>query len=486
MKILMIMSEMDGIIKTGGLADFGAALSGALTERGHEVRVVIPRYRGVALSASDPVSLYFNLNHYQRYGCLVHPVSLGPIAVRLVEHHDFFSRDGIYGYDNFSYADNVLRYAFFCKAAFEDCLHSRWIPDIVHCNDWQTALAPYYLKEHYADHAAFVHTRSLLTIHNGEFQGKTDRKWIDAVGIRPDRFTSELMEEYGGLNPLKCGIMYADAINAVSPGYGRELLLPETSHNLWHYLNKRRDNFQGILNGCDYTQWNPETDPFIPHHFSARDMTGKRLCKAVLQNRMGLSENRNLPLLGLVSRLAAQKGFDYLIPALERLLSEDARVQLALLGSGEPEYGSWLHHLQQRYPGKMGFVNGYDNGLSHLIEAGSDFFMMPSLFEPCGLNQLYSLAYGTLPIIRETGGLKDTVVPLGREAATGVGFILPDTDSCYQGLRQAISLYTDNPSLYLELQQRAMGQQFTWQQSARQYEQLYQGILKMRPWVPGS
>ncbi|ACN15988.1 GlgA2 [Desulforapulum autotrophicum HRM2] len=486
MKILMIMSEMDGIVKTGGLADFGAALSGELTERGYDVRVAIPRYKDVVLSSPDPVPLYFNLNHYQPYGCLVHPVKLGPIAVRLIEHHDFFSRDGIYGYDNYSYPDNVLRYAFFCKAALEDCLHSQWIPDIVHCNDWQTALAPYYLKEHYPDPGPFGQTRSLLTIHNGEFQGKTDRKWLDAIGIRPDRFTSELMEEYGSLNPLKCGIMYADAINAVSPGYCRELLLPETSHNLWHYLNKRKDHFQGILNGCDYSQWDPETDPFIPHHFSPRDMTGKGLCKTVLQKRMGLAEKKELPLLGLVSRLAAQKGFDYLIPAIERLLYEDTPVQLALLGSGEPEYGSWLHHLQQRYPRKMGFVNGYDNGLSHLIEAGSDFFMMPSLFEPCGLNQLYSLAYGTLPIIRETGGLKDTVVPLGRDDATGICFSSPDTYSCFHGLKQAVSLYNDNRPLYLVVQQRAMGQLFTWQESAEKYGKLYQKLLEEHPSMTGS
>lgn len=479
-KVLIIVSEMDGIVKTGGLADFGAALPEAMVGRGHDVRVALPKYRDLALWSNNPVPLYFNLNYSQRYGCLVHPVQLGSVAVRLIEHHDFFTRDGIYGYDNFSYPDNVLRYAFFCKAALEDCLKSDWIPDIVHCNDWQTSLAPYYLKEHYLDRPEFKKTRSLLTIHNGYFQGKTDRLWIDAIGIRPERFTSDLMEEYGLLNQLKCGIMYADAINAVSPGYASELLSPDTSHNLWPYLNYRKADFQGILNGCDYTLWDPRTDPFLPHHFFSKDLTGKHLCKKALQRRMGLPENSEHPLLGLVARLTAQKGFDYLIPALERLLYEDPPVQIVLLGSGEPEYGSRLYHLQLRYPQKMSFVNGYDNGLSHLIEAGSDFFMMPSLFEPCGLNQIYSLAYGTLPIIRETGGLKDTVVGLDKDpsSATGISFVSPDNDSCYNGIKQAISLYTERHTLYLEIQQRAMGQKFTWEKSAEKYEKLYGEMLK--------
>jgi len=524
MKILMVTSEMDGIVKTGGLADFAGALPKALIERGHDVRVVLPMYKSALVSLagdkggtlwaevkSEP--LYFNLNHSDRYGCSVHHIQLGnaavtpattpvtsvtipviptttpvtptAIPVRLVEHHDFFSRDGIYGYDIEPYPDNALRYAFLCKAALEQCLNEQWIPDIVHCNDWQTAITPYFLKEHYLNSPQFKNTKSLLTIHNGDYQGKTDIKWLDSLGIMPQRFTSELMEEYGLLNLLKCGIMYADAINAVSPGYCQELLQPETSHNnLWHYLNKRRDKFKGVLNGCDYTLWNPKIDPFLPHHFSAQNMGGKDLCKRALQARMNLPEKSNLPLLGLVSRLTAQKGFDYLIPALERLLYEDAPVQLALLGSGEPDYASRLHHLQQRYPHKMSFVNGYDNGLSHLIEAGSDFFMMPSLFEPCGLNQLYSLAYGTLPIIRETGGLKDTVIGLDMEqgvaiqsGATGISFNYPDSHSCYSGLQQAILLYQENKPIYLEMQQRAMRQLFTWEESAMEYEMLYQTML---------
>lgn len=523
MKIAMVASEMDGVVKTGGLADFTGALPKALIARGHDVRVILPMYKSVTLPLTENYSmernishkkgrkelhhpamvkaepLYFNLNHSDRYGCLVYQTYLGTIPVRLVEHHDFFSRDGIYGYEIEPYPDNALRYAFLCKAAIEQCLNEQWIPDIFHCSDWQTSLMPYYLREHYSHRPELKNSRSLLTIHNGDYQGKTDSRWLDRLGILPDRFTSELMEEYGYLNLLKCGIMYADAINAVSPGYCQELLLPETSHNLWHYLNKRRDKFSGILNGCDYTLWNPERDHFLPNHFSAQNMEGKALCKAALQARMGLPQNGDLPLLGLVSRLTAQKGFDYLLPALERLLYEDTPAQFALLGSGEPDYGSRIHHLQQRYPNKMSFVNGYDNGLSHLIEAGSDFFMMPSLFEPCGLNQLYSLAYGTLPIIRETGGLKDTVIGLRRGyrgdsihpiesqqtdlkesnlvRATGISFIHPDSNSCYDGLREAISLFRDARRLYLEMQQRAMGQLFTWEESAREYEMLYQTML---------
>ncbi len=605
MKILMITAEMDGIVKTGGLADFALALPKALMARGHEVRVVLPKYKQVVLPgtvpastpepvapasgpavptpepvvpasgpavpapeldvpasgpavpapeldvpASGPVvptpepasvmpvapssapshgtktaeakakalppaprtpgmktnSLYFNLNHKDRYGCLIYHVVLQGIGVRLVEHHDFFSRDGIYDDGSYAYPDNPLRYAFLCKAALEQCLHEQWIPDVVHCNDWQTALAPYYLKEHYTHHPGLNQARSLLTLHNGAYQGKSDPQWVEALGILPQRFTSELMEEYGLLNLLKCGIMYADAVNAVSPGYCEELLAPETSHGLWHYLNQRKDHFTGILNGCDYSQWNPGTDPFLPHPFSADNMTGKALCKTALQVEMGLPENSGIPLLGLIARLVEQKGFDYLIPALERLLHENAPVQLALLGSGDPEYGSRLHHLQMHFLHKMSFVNGYDNELSHLIEGGADFFMMPSLFEPCGLNQLYSLAYGTLPIVRETGGLKDTVVGLDPDHgnippdtkrppifinpgtaqtatdspafATGISFTHPDTESCYGALKQAISLYLDHPDRYQRMQQQAMGQLFTWDDSAKAYEALYENTMK--------
>lgn len=497
MNILIIASEMDGIVKTGGLADFAGALPKALMKRGHEVRVSLPFYMQAlgpppafpdwgkdATPTADIKSepLYFNLNHTNRYGCLVHHVDLDGIPVRLVEYNDFFSRSGIYGDDGDSYPDNALRFAFLCKASLEQCISEKWMPDIVHCNDWQTALAPYYLKEHFIYHPGFQRTRSLMTIHNGEYQWKTDRQWCDPLGILPQRFTSELMEEHDRLNLLKCGIMYADAVNTVSPGYCQELLQPETSHGLWLYLNRRIDCFAGILNGCEYDLWNPQTDPFVPHHFSAENISGKALCKAALQMRMRLPENSAVPLLGLISRLTQQKGFDYLIPALERLLYEDAPVQLALLGSGDPDYGSRLHHLQHRYPHKMSFVNGYDNGLSHLIEAGSDFFMMPSLFEPCGLNQLYSLAYGTIPITRETGGLKDTVTGLASNhgnagQATGIAFTHPDSHGCYGALKRAIALYLEHQSLYRDMQHRAMMQSFTWEESARQYEMLYEAIL---------
>lgn len=530
MKILLIASEMDGIVKTGGLADFSAALPKALAARGHNVRVVLPRYKQAVVPYPDPppgsaheprtgpdspaetvaaVPLQFNLNHTDRYGCLVTHTRIDGVSVRLVEHHDFFSRNGVYDQGGYAFADNPLRFGFLCKAALEICLSEQWIPDIVHCNDWQTALIPYYLKEHYAHRPELARSRSLLTIHNGEYQGKAAPEWIHAIGIPAGHFTSTLMEENGLLNLLKCGIMTADAVNAVSPGYRDELLKPETSHGLlWQYLNQRRDRFSGILNGCDYSRWNPSTDPYLPHPFSAKDTAGKALCKTELQFRMGLPVSGEVPLFGMVARLAQQKGFDYLIPALERLLYEDPLLQLALLGSGDPEYGSRLHHLQQRYPHKMSFVNGYDNELSHLIEAGSDFFVMPSLFEPCGLNQLYSLAYGTLPIVRETGGLKDTVIGLipdhanappavkkkGSTAAsgipasgtgvkptayaTGISFIHADNQGCYWALKQAASLFLDHPHLYRRMQRHAMDQLFTWEASASEYEALYKSLLE--------
>ncbi|MBU1340240.1 MAG: glycogen synthase [Proteobacteria bacterium] len=479
MKILFIVSEIEGIVKTGGLADFARALPWALKKMHHDVRVVMPKYRAVqypGLEGSWPLS--FLLNHATRYGCLVFHARHDGIPLRLIEHHDFFSRDGLYDNGYTAYPDNALRFAFLCKAALEQCLQEGWAPDIVHCNDWQTALAAYYLKEHYPHDPVLKHTRSVLTVHNGAFQGKTEAKWLDGLGISWDRFAGGQVEHNGLVNLLKSGILSADKINAVSPGYAKELLAKASSHELWYCYTARHHDFTGILNGCDYTMWNPEKDPYLPHRFSADNLKGKHLCKKNLQQRMGLPQRKEVPIFGMISRLTDQKGFDYLIPAMEQVLNQGSAVQFVLLGSGNPVYASRLHHLQNRHREKMSFVNGYDVALSHLIEAGSDFFMMPSLFEPCGLNQLYSLAYGTLPVIRSTGGLKDTVVALSHDfsnadQATGIDFNAPDTYHCSEAIHRAMALFNNHKAVYDRLQQTAMGQLFTWDMCAAEYEALY-------------
>lgn len=479
MKILFIVSEIEGIVKTGGLADFARALPRALKKKQHDVRVVLPKYGNIQYPFfEDSRSVSFMLNHVTWYGCRIFHANLDGIVLRLIEHHDFFSRDGLYDNGYTAYPDNSLRFAFFCKAALEQCLQEGWVPDIVHCNDWQTALAAHYLKAHYPHDPVLRHTRSVLTVHNGAFQGKTEAKWLDSMGIPWDRFANGQVEHNGLVNLLKCGILSADKINSVSPGYTKELLSESTSHGLWHYYNERQNDFTGILNGCDYSMWDPEKDTWLPYRFSKDKLKGKQLCKNNLQQRMGLAEQKDIPLFGMVSRLTDQKGFGYLIPAMERVLNQGHPVQFALLGSGDPVYASRLHHLQNRHPEKMGFVNGYDVGLSHLIEAGSDFFMMPSLFEPCGLNQLYSLAYGTLPVIRSTGGLKDTVVALehtfsNTNQATGIDFNDPDPFHCGEAIERALLLFIHHRDVYDRLQQTAMEQKFSWDMSAAAYEKLY-------------
>ncbi|MFH2057712.1 MAG: glycogen synthase [Pseudomonadota bacterium] len=480
MKILFIISEIEGIVKTGGLADFARALPWALKKKQHDVRVVLPKYGNVQYPFfEDSRSVSFMLNHVTWYGCQIFHATLDGIMLRLIEHHDFFSRDGLYDNGYTAYPDNSLRFAFFCKAALELCLQEGWVPDIVHCNDWQTALAAFYLKAHYSHDPALRHTRSVLTVHNGAFQGETEARWLDRMGIPWDRFANGQVEHNGLVNLLKCGILSADKINTVSSGYAKELLSEDTSHGLRHYYNERKNDFTGVLNGCDYSMWDPGKDTYLPHTFSADNLKGKQLCKTSLQKRMGLVEQKDIPLFGMVSRLTDQKGFEYLIPAMEHVLNQDHPVQFALLGSGDPVYASRLHHLQNRHLGKMSFVNGYDVGLTHLIEAGSDFFMMPSLFEPCGLNQLYSLAYGTLPVIRSTGGLKDTVVALkhdfcNADQATGIDFSDPDPFYCGEAIERALLLFIKHKNVYDRLQQTAMRQLFTWDTSAAAYEKLYQ------------
>jgi starch synthase len=321
-------------------------------------------------------------------------------------------------------------------------------------------------------------TRSLLTVHNGVFQGQTEAKWLNGLGIIVEQFYNGYVEHRGLINILKCGILSADKVNAVSHGYYQELLDDYTSHELGYCYRNKADGFTGILNGCDYDQWNPDNDPYLIKGFSKKNLSGKKLCKAHLQEQMRLPVKPDIPVLGMVSRLTDQKGFDYLIPAMEMVLNQGFLGQFALLGSGNPEYGSRLHHLQNRFPEHLSFVNGYDVGLSHRIEAGADFFVMPSLFEPCGLNQLYSLAYGALPIVRRTGGLKDTIVGLEEDLtnvadATGIDFEIPSNDSMAYTLNRAEALYIYNKDVYDRLQYTAMGQLFTWQKSAAEYENLY-------------
>ncbi|MFG1498215.1 glycogen synthase [Saccharospirillum sp. HFRX-1] len=482
LRILVVASEVEGLVKTGGLADVARALPACLKAMGHDVKVVMPAYERIREHWRDwpaqPINL--PLSQAERHTIQARTGDNDGLPMVLIEHPESFERAGVYDDGYHAFDDNPRRFAILSKGALQWCLVNDWQPDIVHLNDWQSALGAYYLAEHFKDEPFFAQTRSLLTLHNGAYQGHADASWLQPLGIEARYFREDIFEDYGRINLLKGGIHFADGLNAVSPGYAEELVTDLGGHGLGRFFRARQQDLIGILNGCDYGQWSPETDPNIAAHFHNIDEPGKALCKAALQQEFGLAE-RPVPLLVSISRLTDQKGFHLLIPALEEILKE-ADIQVILLGSGDAELAARLHSLEQRFPLKVRFVEGYDMALSHRLEAGGDAFLMPSLFEPCGLNQIYSQRYGTLPLVREVGGLKNTVTALNDTAtnhnnATGFSFLEPNSVTLQQALEQLISVFSQQPEVWQQMQRNAMAQRFEWLDSAQVYVDFYRLLL---------
>lgn len=478
LKILFAVSELAGIVKTGGLADVAGALGPVMRKHGHDVRVVMPAYQqALAKLKTKVVSIgEVKMNPQYTLGFAVHEAEFEGVPVYFIEHNQFFDRPGLYTYDGEGFGDNAERFAFFSRAALEVCQLMSFQPDIVHCHDWQTALLPYYLKVHESHNPFFSHTRAVLTIHNGAYQEHTDAALMGVLGIDWCYFNPGCFEDYGKINLLKGGIAFADKITTVSPQYAKELLSELGSHGLQQSFKAREKDFHGILNGCDYHHWDPAVDHLLPANYSPADMSGKAICKEALQDRMHLPVDSGKPVFGLVSRLADQKGFDYLIPALWRFLEQD--VQVVLQGSGDRHYASELQRLADHFPNKCRFFNGYDNELAHWVEAGSDFFLMPSLFEPCGLNQIYSLKYGTLPVVRAVGGLIDTVSAYSgsKNKATGFVFYGTHSDELLGCMSQAVSVYHDKKKRQA-LIVNAMSESFTWDAAAEEYLRVFRAAL---------
>ncbi len=344
------------------------------------------------------------------------------VQVYFVESDKYFSRWGLYHDANFNdYLDNPRRFGFLTRAALQLCKDLGFEADVVHAHDWHSALAPAYLKIWDWNDAILGNAASLLTIHNIAYQGKYPATHLDYLGLQRGNFTPDKFEDYGAISFLKGGIVYADMVNTVSPNYARETRTPELGYGMAPYLNNKGENYIGILNGCDYTQWNPETDTVIPAKYSPEDLSGKAVCKRELQKRFGLQVTPDIPIVGVVSRLVDQKGLNLLAQSIERLV-QAMRVQFVVLGSGDKTLEAFYGRLPVRYPGRIGSYIGYSDEVAHWIEAGSDFFVMPSIFEPCGLNQMYSLKYGTLPIVRATGGLDDSVQQYNEVTGEGTGF----------------------------------------------------------------
>ncbi len=484
MKILMVASEAVPFAKTGGLADVAGVLPRFLKQMGHDVRVVMPLYGSIDQWKYRleplPGALGVWMGIMGELWCEVRESRLPntDVPIYFIGHDGFFARKGLYNEpDGQGFMDNDNRFVFLSRAALQLCKKIGFSPDIVHCNDWHTAAVPVFLNTAYANDDLFRHTASLLTIHNMEYQGRYYPGLMNVLDIGWEHFNHLELEWQNQCNLLKGGIYHATLFNAVSHGYAAEILTPQFGHGLEGVVQDRRDALRGVLNGIDYDEWNPATDKYLTCPYDIGDMYGKAICKHALQEEMGLEPRADRPLFGLVARLVSQKGIQLLAQIFESLMQLD--LQIALLGSGEAWAQDFFNTMAARYPGKFGCYIGYSNPLAHRIEAGSDFFLMPSVFEPCGLNQLYSLRYGTLPIVHAVGGLNDTVYNYDAWFHSGTGFKYQDQtpQALYDTIGWALSTWYHHPDEIAGLRERAMQQRFSWQDSARQYIDIYQEAI---------
>lgn len=482
LKVLLVASEIEPYIKTGGLADVTSALPRAIKTKGADVISIMPLYGKVnkekyALKKVMSGSCV-HMGNCEEWFSVFHTDKPYGNDVYFIEFNKYFDRLGIYDDGTGEFADNAYRYAFFCLAAMQTAKDLKFKADIIHCNDWQTALIPYYLK--CGDDAFFAGTKSVLTIHNIGYQGVFTSDVLAYAKIYPNDFNSMAFESFGRLNLLKGGIAFADKITTVSPTYAAEILGPIGSGGLHDILKARTDDLSGILNGIDYTVWNPGSDSLIVKTFTkATYKSGKKANKKELQKLFDMKDAPNVPLFAFIGRFAAQKGLGLLADAVERAVNSMV-CQVVILGSGDEDAQWYFGGLPARYSGLVGAFIGYDEKRAHLIEAGADFFIMPSLYEPCGLNQLYSQVYGTLPVVRATGGLEDSVDQYDEKTAGGTGFKFYDISgqALYDTMGWAVSTYFDRPKHMDTMIKRAMDKDFSWDSSAEKYLNLYKDLLK--------
>lgn len=474
MRIAQIAPEVHPFSKTGGLGDVLGALPPALAAEGAEVVVVTPRYRGIK---AEPTPLRVKTavaGRPMEAAVLKAALPGSQVPVYFLDAPEFFDREHCYGAPGQDYQDNAARFAFLSRGALELLRLLGPAPDVVHAHDWQTGLVPVYLKTLYA--TSFPRVRSVLTVHNLAYQGLFPQTDFAATGLDWSLFNWRQAEFYGQVGYLKAGLVFADRITTVSPTYAKEIQEPELGSGLDGVLRERSTRLQGILNGIDAREWNPEEDPHLPARFSADDLAGKAVCRQEVLKRFGLPEMPGALLLAFIGRLVGQKGADLLVDAAESFLGANA--QMVVLGTGDPRMQERLERLAVAQPGRVAVRFGFDHALAHLIEAGADAFLMPSRFEPCGLNQMYSQRYGTLPIVRKTGGLADTVVnagPKNLKARTATGFVFEEPSAAALGkaVRQALGLFA-KPAEWREVMRTAMRRDFSWRPSALQYLNLYQ------------
>ncbi len=474
MNIVQIVSEAVPFCKTGGLADVAGSLPLALASEGHDVSIILPYYTAKISSKKHKIKdagqkIKVAIGNREVEGELFTCKLARNVNAYLIKQDQFFGRPELYQTPEGDYPDNAERFIFFTRAALY--VASTIQPDIIHCHDWQTALAPVYLKSIYKNLKAFAGTKTLLTIHNLGYQGLFSHNDMQLTGLGWEYFTFDKLEFYGKLNFLKGGIAFADGISTVSRKYAEEILTQEYGCGLENALAFRKNVLTGIVNGIDYAEWNPSLDANLTAKFSAKDIKGKSANKEAVQKAYKLPVKANVPLIGIISRLTSQKGFDLLETAMPELMKQD--IQIVILGTGEKKYHEMLLRVAKEYPSKLGVRVAFDNTLAHQIEAGSDMFLMPSRYEPCGLNQLISLKYGTLPIVRATGGLDDTI----QNKVNGFKFSEYSAAAMLACIGEALDAFK-KPDQWKKLMQTAFACDFSWGASAKAYVELYKKMMK--------
>jgi starch synthase len=488
-KILFVTSEVVPFVKTGGLADVSAALPQMLAELGHEVRIVVPKY-GAVDNRKFKIHEVVRLKDLQiKIGnkdvtfsiksCFL-PGQKVRVQIYFLDNQEYYgSRNSLY-VDPFSgedYPDNDERFILLANAVFELISKLGWIPDIIHCNDWQCGLIPAYMRTLYNDDPVFSKFKTLFTIHNLAYQGVFPKSTFKKTGL-PDEYNSEKgIEIYGKVNYMKAGLMFADVINTVSETYANEIRTnEELGAGLKTVLAKRKNDLYGIVNGIDTKVWNPEKDKHLPKKYSAKNIAGKIVNKQALAEKFGFKFDDDTPVVGLISRLFDAKGLDLVMEAFPQLMK--LNIQMVLLGTGEKKYHNFFEKMSSKYSGKFAAYLGFNDELAHLIEAGADIFLMPSRYEPCGLNQMYSLMYGTVPIVRETGGLADTVTPFNEKTEEGNGFVFKQykATAMIKELKSALKLFEDKKT-WAKIIKNGMKSDFSWNSSAKKYIELYKTVL---------
>ena len=481
-KILFVSSEAVPYIKTGGLADVVGSLPKYFDRNEYDVRVMLPKY--ACMDAAFLPNLrfvclfYVNLNWRKQYVGILESEYRG-IHYYFVDNEFYFAGSSPY---NNIYED-VEKFAYFSKAVLASLPYIDYAPDVIHCHDWQTGLVPVYLHTAFGDDNFYAGIKTVFSIHNLKFQGRWRiREVIDITGLPEQIFNDKELESYGEANYLKGGVVYADAVTTVSPSYANEITTQEGGEGLHGLMNARRNVLHGILNGIDYDEFNPQTDPYIESNFSSKSvLSGKKANKVALQKELGLPVRESAFVIGIVSRLTEQKGFDLVSYIMDDLVSQ-LDVQIVILGTGESKFENVFHHFHSQYPDKVSAYIGYSEEKAHKIYASADAFLMPSLFEPCGLSQMMSMRYGTIPIVRETGGLKDTVQAYNEYENTGTGFSFCNfnADDMKYVVEYAYHVFRDERKAWEDMMQRAMAQDFSWNKSAGEYEKLYDSLCDMK------